>query len=43
MIGRALADAGVNIEAQYSDLAKLLILVVEDLERAAAAPEGWKS
>jgi len=34
---RRMADAGVNIEVQYSDHDHNLILVVDDLERARAA------
>ena len=34
---RRMADAGVNIETQYSDHDHNLILVVDDLERARAA------
>lgn len=34
MIGRRIADAGVNIEVIYSDHANQLILVVDDLVKA---------
>jgi len=40
-IGRALADAGVNIETQYSDHANRLILVVDDMEAAERATGDW--
>lgn len=40
-IARALADAGVNIETQYSDHANRLILVVDDIERAERATGDW--
>ena len=40
-LARALADAGVNIETQYSDHDNRLILVVDDLEAAARASEAW--
>ena len=40
-IARVLADAGVNIETQYSDHANRLILVVDDLETARRATKEW--
>jgi hypothetical protein len=40
-ITRALADAGVNIEAQYSDHDHRLILVVDDPRTAAAVTVSW--
>ena len=40
-IARALADAGVNIETQYSDHANRLILVVDDMEAAERAMSDW--
>lgn len=40
-IARALADAGVNIETQYSDHANRLILVVNDPETAERATRDW--
>ncbi len=40
-IARALADAGVNIETQYSDHANRLILVVDDLDAAEQATSEW--
>ncbi len=41
-IGRAMADAGVNIEVQYSDHDNQLILVVDDIEKGRAVSEAWK-
>ncbi len=40
-IARALADAGVNIDTQYSDHANRLILVVDDLKTAERATSDW--
>jgi hypothetical protein len=40
-IARALADAGVNIETQYSDHANRLILVVDDYETAERVTSDW--
>ena len=40
-IARALADAGVNIETQYSDHANRLVLVVDDMETAERATSDW--
>jgi hypothetical protein len=40
-IGRRMADAGVNIEVQYSDHDHQLILVVDDLERGRAVAKAW--
>jgi len=40
-IARALADAGVNIESQYSDHANRLILVVDDPETAERVTGDW--
>jgi hypothetical protein len=40
-IGRALGDAGVNIEVQYSDHANRLILVVDDMETAERVTSDW--
>ncbi len=40
-IGRALADAGVNIETMYSDHANQLILVVDDPATAERATSDW--
>jgi len=40
-IGRALADAEVNIRTQYSDHSNQLILVVDDIDKAASATAEW--
>lgn len=40
-VARALANTGVNIETQYSDHANRLVLVVDDIGRAAEATESW--
>jgi hypothetical protein len=40
-ISRALGDAGVNIEVQYSDHANQLILLVDDLETAERVTSDW--
>ena len=40
-IARALGDAGVNIETQYSDHANRLILVVDDMETAERVTGDW--
>jgi hypothetical protein len=40
-IARALGDAGVNIEVQYSDHANRLILVVDDVETAERVTSDW--
>ncbi len=40
-IAGALAEAGVNIETQYSDHANRLILVVDDMEAAEKATMDW--
>jgi hypothetical protein len=40
-ISRRMADAGVNIEVQYSDHDHNLILVVDDMERGRAVSEEW--
>lgn len=40
-IARALADAGINIETQYSDHANRLILVVDDIETAERVTSDW--
>ena len=42
-IARALADAGINIETQYSDHANRLILVVDDLATAEHVTSDWAS
>ncbi len=41
LLCRRMADAGVNIEALYSDHAHQLILVVDDAERGARVSEAW--
>jgi hypothetical protein len=40
-IGRRMAEAGVNIEVQYSDHDHQLILVVDHQERAQSVAEEW--
>ena len=40
-IGRRMAEAGVNIEVQYSDHDHQLILVVDDLAKGRAVAEAW--
>jgi hypothetical protein len=40
-IGRAMADAGVNIEVQYSNHDNQLILVVDDMEKGRSVCEAW--
>jgi hypothetical protein len=40
-IARRMADAGVNIEAQYSDHENQLILVVDEIEKARAVAKSW--
>lgn len=40
-IARRMADAGVNINTQYSDHDHQLILVVDDLERGRAVADEW--
>jgi hypothetical protein len=42
-IARRMADAGVNIEVQYSDHDHNLILVVDDLARGSVVSEQWKN
>jgi hypothetical protein len=42
-ICRAMAEAGVNIEVQYSDHDHQLILVVDDIEKARAVCDAWAS
>ena len=40
-IARLMADAGVNIEVQYSDHDHQLILVVDDIKRAKVVADEW--
>ena len=40
-IARRMADAGVNIEVQYSDHDHQLILVVDDVEKGRRVSEEW--
>ncbi len=40
-ISRRMAEAGVNIEVQYSDHNHQLILVVDDLAKGRAVSEAW--
>jgi hypothetical protein len=40
-IGRRMAEAGVNIEVQYSDHDHQLILVVDDIAKGRAVAEAW--
>ena len=40
-IARRMADAGVNIEVQYSDHSNQLILVVDDITTARAVSRAW--
>ena len=39
---RCMAEAGVNIEVQYSDHDHRLVLVVDDIERGRAVSEAWR-
>lgn len=38
---RAMADAGINIEVQYSDHSNQLILVVDNIEKAREVSAQW--
>ena len=40
-ISRRMAEAGVNIEVQYSDHDHHLVLVVDDLAKGKAVSEAW--
>jgi len=40
-IARRMAEAGVNIEVQYSDHDHRLVLVVDEFEKAMAVAERW--
>ena len=42
-IARRMAEAGVNIEAQYSDHDHRLVLVVDDFEKATKVAERWSA
>lgn len=42
-LARRMADAGVNIEVQYSDHDNQLILVVDDVERGRQVSESWQA
>jgi hypothetical protein len=42
-IARLMADAGVNIDVQYSDHHNRLILVVDDPKRAQEVADAWTS
>jgi hypothetical protein len=39
---RQMADAGVNIEVQYSDHDNRLVLVVDDIQKARAISRAWR-
>jgi len=41
-IARKMAEAGVNIEVQYSDHGHQLILVVDDFAKGTAVAEAWR-
>ena len=41
-IARRMADAGVNIEVQYSDHDNRLILVVDEIAKARAVSKAWR-
>src|SRR5213082_967946 len=41
-IARRMAEAGVNIEVQYSDHDHNLILVVDDIARGRIVSEEWR-
>jgi hypothetical protein len=41
MLARRMADAGVNIEVQYSDHDHQLVLVVDDVSRAREVADAW--
>lgn len=40
-LARAMADAGVNLEAVHSDHAHQLILVVDDMEKGRSVSVAW--
>jgi len=41
-IARRMSDAGVNIQAVYSDHANQLVLVVDDFEKGKEVSDAWK-
>ncbi len=41
-ICRRFADAGINIEVQYSDHAGQLILIVDDMTKGQKVSDSWK-
>lgn len=41
LLARRMAEAGVNIEVQYSDHDHRLVLVVDDVERGRIVSEEW--
>lgn len=41
-IARRMAEAGVNIEVQYSDHDHQLILVVDDVEKGRVVSDSWQ-
>jgi histidinol-phosphate aminotransferase len=42
-LARRMADAGVNIDVQYSDHDHQLILVVDDVARGRAVSDAWRA
>ncbi len=42
LLARQMANAGVNIEVQYSDHDHQLVLVVDDLARGTAVSSAWR-
>ena len=43
LLTRRMAEAGVNIEIQYSDHDNQLILVVDDMEKGRAVSREWEA
>ena len=41
MVARRMAEAGVNIEVQYSDHGGQLVLLVDDFARGAGVRDAW--